>query len=161
MARLRVHRIRGDKRALKILVGEQGAERADLVGFAVHLRLGDHSTLAVDHRGEQVHATALLIDCAPHGLAVQCEHQALLIDTALADLLVQPCAHDLVQTISVNPGKRPTKRVGVRRDEPLMSLVIRRAECLKDRLGTVGGELTDRSDAACTGKGGSNRHAKQ
>ena len=88
-----------------------------------------------------MHGTALLIESAPHRLAVQGEDQALLVDTALADLLEQPGAYDLIETGCVHARQCTTKRVGVRRDEPLVPRVVLRAERFEDRLGTVRGEL--------------------
>jgi len=54
-----VHCIRGHQRTLKVQALEQRPERGDLVGFRVYFLLSDHDPCAVDHRGEQVHLSAV------------------------------------------------------------------------------------------------------
>ena len=72
---------------------------------------------------------------APHiDLVVECQHQTLLIDTSLGDLLQRLRADHLTQMGGLRPGKRPTQRFGVRPDEPSVSRVVGRTQCFEDRL---------------------------
>lgn len=70
-SRWQVQRVRGDQRSFEVQVGQKRAYRGDLVGLLVDFLLGDHDTVALDHRGQEMDRSAVFSQTASHGLAVE------------------------------------------------------------------------------------------
>jgi hypothetical protein len=79
MVSLGGQRVRGHDRATQVQVVQQRAELGDLVGGVVDFALREDRALTVEHRGEQLHLSAVGASGAAQRLAVDRDRRQLLV----------------------------------------------------------------------------------
>jgi hypothetical protein len=140
-----VQRIRDDHGAGQVQIGQHRDQARDFARGAVDLALGEHRTVGVVHRGQQVELPAVVAFGAPQRPAVDRDRppSMLLTRSPGAVTVGQPRADHRCQRRWVHAGKGPTDG-GLVGHHPAVRGLTASAERRTHRLGSIGGPLGGR-----------------